>query len=53
MRKLPVMFSLLLLCASGIIAQQRQITGKVPDKAGSSISGTTITIKGTSSGTTA
>ncbi|MET0466234.1 MAG: SusC/RagA family TonB-linked outer membrane protein [Chitinophagaceae bacterium] len=53
MRKLLVMFSLLLLCASGIIAQQRQITGKVVDKTGSPISGATVTIKGTSSGTTA
>ncbi|PZR28960.1 MAG: SusC/RagA family TonB-linked outer membrane protein [Citrobacter freundii] len=52
MRKLLVMFSLL-LCALATFAQQRQITGKIVDKTGAPISGATITVKGTSSGTSA
>jgi len=53
MRKLLTMFSLLLLCSTLVVAQQRQITGKITDKAGQPISGATIQIKGTNSGTTA
>lgn len=53
MRKLLTMFSLLLLCTTIAVAQQRQITGKITDKAGQPISGATIQIRGTNSGTTA
>jgi len=47
------MFSLLVLCAAATMAQQRQVKGKVTDKAGAPISGATIHIKGTNLGTSA
>lgn len=47
------MFSLLLLCTTVVVAQQRQITGKITDKSGQPVSGATIQIRGTNSGTTA
>ncbi|HEX2845918.1 MAG TPA: SusC/RagA family TonB-linked outer membrane protein [Chitinophagaceae bacterium] len=53
MRKLLLMFSLLVLCAAATIAQQRQVKGKVTDKAGAPISGATVHIKGTNLGTSA
>lgn len=53
MRKLLTMFSLLLLCSTLSLAQQRQITGKITDKTGQPIPGATIQIRGTNSGTTA
>lgn len=53
MRKLLMMFSLLMLCAVATMAQQRQIKGKVTDKAGLPISGATVHIKGTNLGTSA
>lgn len=53
MRKLVALFSLLMLCSSLLLAQQRKITGKVTDKNGAPISGATIRIKGTGTGTSA
>ncbi len=53
MRKLLTLFSVLLLCTTLVQAQQRQITGKVTDKAGEPISGATVQVKGTNTGTSA
>ena len=53
MRKLLTLFSSLLLCSQLLLAQQRQISGKVTDKSGQPVSGATVQIKGTKSGTTA
>jgi TonB-linked SusC/RagA family outer membrane protein len=53
MRKLLTMFSLLLLGTTLVWAQQRQITGKITDKNGQPVSGATIQIQGTNSGTAA
>ena len=53
MRKLLTMFSLLLLCTTLVLAQQRQITGKITDKNGQPVSGATVQVKGTNSGTSA
>lgn len=53
MRKLLTLFSLSLLCVNLVIAQQRKITGKVMDKGGIPISGATVQLKGSKSGTTA
>lgn len=53
MRKLLTMFSLLLLSTTLVLAQQRQITGKITDKNGQPVGGATIQIKGTNSGTSA
>src|SRR5262245_60256241 len=53
MRKLLMMFSLILCCSTLVLAQQRQITGKITDKNGQPVSGATIQIRGTNTGTSA
>src|SRR5690606_23356741 len=53
MRKLLSMFSVMLLCTTVVLAQPRQINGKITDKNGQPIAGATSQIRGTSSGTTA
>ena len=47
------MMSILLLITTGLLAQKRQITGKVLDPSGSPIPAATIKIKGTQTGTSA
>jgi len=47
------MMGILLLISSGLLAQKRQITGKVLDPSGSPIPAATIKIKGTGQGTSA
>jgi TonB-linked SusC/RagA family outer membrane protein len=47
------MMGILLLITTGLLAQKRQITGKVLDPSGSPIPAATIKIKGTSMGTSA
>lgn len=53
MRKLLMLFSVLFLCTTLVQAQQRQISGKVTDKTGEPISGATIQVKGSNTGTSA
>ncbi len=53
MRKLVSMMSLLLLCTLHVFAQDKTVTGKVTDeKDGSPLPGVSVTVKGTSTGTT-
>jgi TonB-dependent SusC/RagA subfamily outer membrane receptor len=47
------MMGILLLITTGLLAQKRQITGKVLDPSGSPIPAATIKIKGTATGTSA
>ena len=52
MRKLAIMMSLL-LCSFSIFGQNRTVTGKVTDeKDGSPLVGVSVTVKGTTVGTT-
>lgn len=52
MRKIVNMTMMLLLCSVQLLAQERTVTGKVTDeKDGSPLSGVSITIKGTNTGT--
>lgn len=53
MRKLLTVFSLLLLCVNVAYAQQKQVTGKVTDKAGEPIPGATVQVRGLNLGTSA
>ena len=53
MRKLVSMLSLLLLCSLHIFAQDKAVTGKVTDeKDGTPLPGVSVTVKGTTVGTT-
>lgn len=53
MRKLVSLLSLLLLCTLHLAAQDKTVTGKVTDeKDGSPLSGVSVTVKGTTIGTT-
>lgn len=53
MRKLVSMTMVLLLCIMQAVAQEKTVTGKVTDqKDGSPLSGVSVTVKGTSIGTT-
>lgn len=53
MRKALMLSAMLVLCAILAFAQSKEITGKVIDASGSPISGATIKIKGTNTGTSA
>lgn len=53
MRKLLVLFSMLLCCGITAIGQTRAVTGKILDKSGKPVEGASVQIKGTSFGTTA
>ncbi len=53
MRKLVSMMAVLLLCITQVFAQDKTVTGKVTDeKDGSPLAGVSVTVKGTSIGTT-
>ncbi|MBX9784081.1 MAG: TonB-dependent receptor [Chitinophagaceae bacterium] len=53
MRKLVCFLSLLLICTLHVAAQDKTVTGKVTDeKDGSPLAGVSVTVKGTSTGTT-
>ncbi|MFT3846624.1 MAG: SusC/RagA family TonB-linked outer membrane protein [Lacibacter sp.] len=53
MRKLATMMTVLLLCSLHIFAQNKTVTGKVTDeKDGAPLAGVSVTVKGTTVGTT-
>ncbi|HKZ67844.1 MAG TPA: carboxypeptidase-like regulatory domain-containing protein, partial [Chitinophagaceae bacterium] len=53
MRKLFTTFSLLLVCTTLLLGQQKQFTGKVTDISGQPVGNASVKIKGTKTGTTA
>jgi len=53
MRKIALLFAILMFFAMSVFAQQREITGKILDESGQPISGASVVIRGTTAGTSA
>lgn len=51
MKKILLLFTMLMVNCSLLFAQERQVTGKVTDKAGDPLPGITVQVKGSNTGT--